>query len=212
MRHFLTFFLLACTTATGQIVSYGIKGGVPVTDAEQRPASFGNSFFGYLNTGRLTIGPTIEFHLPASFSIEVNALYRGYEAKSAGTLQFGSELNPVFMTMERDVRAWDFPLLLKYRFPGNKMRPFLSAGVSLTPESTDTTVLYRCVGPLACYPDELTAFTGGQFSHSRNREGYVGATGAEFRLPHIRIAPEVRYTRLQNPGANQVSVLVGISF
>lgn len=212
MRQSIAFFLLAVTAATAQVVSYGIKGGVPVTDAERRPIGLWPSFFGYVSTGRLTIGPAIEFHLPARFSIEVNALYRGFEAGTAGTVQLGSGLNPLFFSTRRTVRAWDLPLLLKYRFPGERMQPFLSAGVSLTRESADTSVFYTCGGPLPCYPPEMIPFAGGLFSNSRNREGYVGATGAEFRLSRIRVAPEIRYTRLQNPGTNQVAILFGILF
>jgi len=43
-----------------------------------------------------------------------------------------------------------------------------------------------------------------------NRRGEVAGGGVEFRYGRLKIAPEVRYTRLSNPGANQVSVLAGL--
>jgi hypothetical protein len=58
---------------------------------------------------RWTGGPTIELHLPARFSLEFDALYRSH--------------------------VWDFPLLLKYRFTGGPMRPFVSGGAFYSRET-----------------------------------------------------------------------------
>src|SRR5215469_14991577 len=74
MRSFVSYFFTAAL-ASAQIVSVGVKGGVPVTQAV---AGYYSSPTNILDTGRWIVGPTIDFRLPFGFSVEADALYRGY--------------------------------------------------------------------------------------------------------------------------------------
>lgn len=209
MRYSFLFFGVALA-APAQIVSFGVRGGVPVTNA--MPGRY-FSTLSYVDTGRWTIGPTIEFHLPFHLSIEVDALFRGYRSGNASTLRLGAELPSILYSFQQDVKAWDFPLLLKYRFPGRAIRPFVNAGASWTHESVDAVWSHTCLGPGSCYPQEgIGPFTGGQFVTSRTREGFVGGAGVEFKVQHFKLAPELRYTRLADPRTNQFAVLFGVTF
>jgi hypothetical protein len=45
-----------------------------------------------------------------------------------------------------------------------------------------------------------------------NRRGPAAGVGLEFKYGRLRIAPEVRYTRLDRPNANEVTVMAGFTF
>jgi outer membrane protein W len=98
-----------------------------------------------------------------------------------------------------DAKAWDFPFLLKYRFLGGPVHPFVDAGYSLTHETFD----------------EQASLRQGRNSH--NGWGPVGGIGVEFKCGRVRISPEARYTHLFHSGltgsnGNLLSLLVGITF
>ena len=78
MRLVIPFFLIT-GLAPAQIVSVGVKAGVPVTPAAP---NYGGDFQGMIDTGRWTVGPTIELHLGSRFSIEADALYRAYRQQN----------------------------------------------------------------------------------------------------------------------------------
>ena len=65
--------LAAGMPAWAEILSIGVKGGVPLTDAFNTARSGSLSYFS--ETKRYTVGPTVELHLPLRFSIELDALY-----------------------------------------------------------------------------------------------------------------------------------------
>jgi hypothetical protein len=213
MRHFtfVSIFLLACT-AQAQIFSYGFKAGVPVTPAI---SDFGSSANPYLDTGRWTIGPSVELHLFRGLSAEFDARFRGYTVVS--NFPVPAPPNAVLLESTRlSTKVWDFPLLLKYRFPGHGMRPFVDAGYQWTHQSTDAfttstgaSTLSTCFsgGATLC---ELYASSSG-FKYSSNVRGPVAGVGVEFKFRRFRIAPEVRYTRL-NPDTNLVTILAGFTF
>jgi outer membrane protein with beta-barrel domain len=185
MRHSLLFFFGATLVAHAQIASFGVKAGVPVTSAvpyaglDQEP-------------GRWEVGLTAEFHLISGLSAEVDALFRGY----AFVLHDGA---PAANSYRLDAKAWDFPFLLKYRFLGGPVRPFVDVGYSLTHESFDESTLV------------------GQTKNSRNGSGPAGGVGVEFKFRKVRIAPEARYTHPFHSGitgsnGNLLTVLVGLTF
>jgi hypothetical protein len=83
VRKFIFFFLFA-TPAFPQLISVGVKGGVPLTDPWQ---VFGaGSLRPQMSYGvrRYVVGPTAEVHLPLHLSFEVDALYRRTGFDSAG--------------------------------------------------------------------------------------------------------------------------------
>ena len=71
------------TPACAQLFSFGVKGGVPLTDAFSHVSLadqvIAQSVSGY--NRRYVIGPTAEVHFPLHLSFEVDALYRrnGFE-------------------------------------------------------------------------------------------------------------------------------------
>lgn len=179
MRHRIAFFFAATLTAHAQIASFGITAGVPATSA---PPYAGLR----QDTGRWTVGPTIEFHLISGLSAEANALIRSYSF----TPHDGASATNSY---QRDVKAWDFPFLLKYRFTSNPVSPFLDAGYSVTHESYDVSTL------------------SGHSKSSNNFTGPAVGVGVEFRHHKLNIAPEARYTHLYQYG-NLLTVLVGFTF
>lgn len=203
-------FVLAALTAQAQIISFGVKAGAPLTDAH--PHHFADN--STIDTGRWTVGPTIEFRLIRGFSIEFDALYRGYKSTSA--YLFTDPAAGILSSWHHvDTKAWDLPLLLKYRFAAGRLRPFLSGGYSATHESSDVTWSLNCLedaaacGALTTYP---TLGTDRTEQDSRFRRGPVAALGIEFKYRRITIVPEIRYSRLNNPNTNQATVLLGVLF
>jgi hypothetical protein len=105
----------------------------------------------------------------------------------------GVELNALYRR-GAGIAAWEFPLLAKYRFPGIIIRPTIGGGLMF---------------------QRLNDIPG-----LNNRTGAVASGGLEFKLPKVRITPELRYTRFnaQRPssglltGSNQFDALVGFSF
>ena len=114
-----------------------------------------------------------------------------FEVRLPGGL--GIELNALYR-QGAGSRTWELPLLVKYRFPGVLVRPVLGGGYTF---------------------QRLSDLPG-----LNNRKGVAASGGVEFKLPRLRITPELRYTRFneQRPasglltGTNQVDALVGFSF
>lgn len=112
----LLLLLLSVVTALSQPLSFGLKGGVPVTDAFK--ITGGSGYFS--DSKRYTVGPTMELNLPFRISVEFDALYKplryGVANGAVGSATTGS--------------SWEFPLLMKYRLTGGLVRPYLDAGLA----------------------------------------------------------------------------------
>jgi hypothetical protein len=200
MRNLL-LFVFGTAAAWGQLVSVGVKAGVPVTKA--LPYDFtGQS----LDTGRWTLGPTAEVHLPLRISVELDALYHDYNVHNS--LSFNPVGLPTALLVFRNhSRLWDIPLLLKYRLTNEPIRPFVDAGFQLTRQSSDYTT--ACSGdPGSC----ATVTFLPSYGTSIDRAGPAAGAGLEFKLGRLRLAPEARYVRLNKPQTNQVTVLFGVTF
>lgn len=209
MRAFL-FLFLAAGLAPAQHVSAGFKLGVPLTKASRH---------GFVDTGRWTVGPTIELALPQRFAIELDALYRGYRVHDTFVqpeiVIEGATYPAAYGVYELETKAWDFPLLLKYRFGAGSMRPFLSAGYTFTHASIDVRSHYVCLSR----EDVCSASTrqylvpptrNTTFSETKGRP--TAGAGVEFVHGKLKFAPEVRYTYSSRPTLHQVSVLAGFTF
>jgi len=196
MRSFL-LALLTATVATSQVVTFGVKGGAPLGNPTPD--------YGYLHISSdyWTVGPTLEFHLPVRFSLELSGLYSSYTVRypiiavpnSPSSVAYGST---------GEVHAWDIPLALKYRFTAGKINPFVLAGVNYRRENAD-------IRP-DCLRATGQACLGAAYSTSQDRLGPTAGGGIELRYRRTRIAPEFRYTRLNRPGASQYGLLLGITF
>jgi hypothetical protein len=215
MRRLIPFFF-AMMPIEAQIVSVGVKLGAPVTPAV---SNYGGSPTNILDTGRWTIGPTIEFRLLYGFSVEVDALYRGYRTQdsfASSQLVAGDVTYPAtFNSYHSDVKVWDFPTLLKYRMGSRKYHPFVVAGYTSSHRTFDTTSSVFCVSSQAvCAATPTSPYyqSLGHFSFSSGWGGPTAGAGVEFNVGKIKISPEVRYTHYSNPTANQVTVMAGFTF
>ena len=204
--------LLVCAVTVGAIaqpVSVGVKFGVPVTDALE---TFRGNRAAYVsNTHRYLVGPTVQLNLPFRFSIEVDALYRrlGYEYN-----QFAGPGSP---TSTRTVaNSWEFPVLGKYAIWGGPARPFIDAGANFR----HITGVNQIRSTLAAVNVNVTA---PEFNEDSDI-GFVFGGGVEFKLGHVRITPEFRYTRwgsenfrdpvasLLRTNKNQGDFILGLTF
>ena len=217
----LVFSLLSFASGPlqAQLLSVGVKGGVPFTDAVE--GSFGNRS----EARRYTVGPMVEVRLPFSLGVEFNALYKRTGYSTIFESGFG-------ITSISQVRAnsWEFPLLLKYYLPGRLLpaRPFIEIGYvarhldvvkaiasSFGRDSISGTIVNQTI-PLN------TSF----LLRDNPTHGVAVGGGLRFLAGRLRIAPEIRYTRWTGRGfdeqgsrgffvqsvQNQAEVLVGLSF
>jgi hypothetical protein len=179
----LVLYLLGTTGAFAQF-SFGLRGGVPLTDfyhAVSNPsATFESGSTGFI------LGPTIEVHLPAGFGIEVDALYRHFDYNASATLVDT-------LVNNKANSAWEFPFLIKYRVTTPVVRPFLDAGFAFD----------RWSGV-----KQITNAVGLTNSNvSGVNTGVVLGGGLELKVPFVKISPEIRFTRW---GAKNISDLGGV--
>jgi opacity protein-like surface antigen len=197
----LAALIAAAQIASGQTVSVGALGGVPVTDTT-----------GYSDQSRpYIVGGSVEVQLPAGFALEANALYRRvgnttYSGIASGT---GSGL---FIIRERG-NSWEFPLLGKYYFRRTSgWQPFLGTGFAFrTVEVKDSGNLVTTNAS----GSPQTVLVEGTFREPLE----VGATvagGVRFHYRRLAVLPQVRYTRWGGTSAvvrsNETSFLLGLMF
>jgi hypothetical protein len=131
----------------------------------------------------------VEFRLPAHLAIEISGLYSSYTVHYPSIPVQG--ITPADTTGE--THAWDFPAALKYRFLDTAVTPFILGGVNYRRENSEI-------------------HTSAPYTASQDRLGPLAGGGVEWKAGRLRLAPEFRYTRLNRPGANQYSLLFGITF
>ncbi len=201
-----------------QSVSFGVKGGVPLTSAVESNGRVPGA-------KRYTVGPMIEIALPFSFAFELDALYRrtGYDV-------IGGDLGTTTDTHLR-ANSWEFPFLAKYYF-GPRRVPvrFYTAGGYVLRHMSGFDISIHSYGTdfFSGRPFDSTFHTGSTQDYVRDNpaNGFVAGGGARFQIGHFAVAPEVRYTRwvgitFDQFGShgffvqslqNQADVLVGITF
>jgi opacity protein-like surface antigen len=216
MKLTLQFASLAMVTilpALAQPISVGVKGGVPITDAFE--TFRGNSASYATNTKRYLVGPTVQFNLPARFSIEVDALYKrlGY--------QYDQSLSNSTVSARTVANSWEFPVLVKFAILPGPVRPFVDAGGSFRHISGIKQFRRTVNGVLSPVNVELNNAT--EFN-KRNDVGFVFGGGVEFKAGFVRISPEFRYTRwgsenfrdpvsaLLRTNRNQGDFMIGLTF
>ena len=93
--------------------------------------------------------------------------------------------------------TWEFPVYGKFKMPGIIVRPYAGAGMN-----------FQRLG-------DIGKFIGGA-TVDKSRRGFLGAGGIELKVPHVRISPEIRFTRWNDAGplrsTNQIDLLIGLSF
>ncbi len=143
---------------------------------------------------RFTIGPTAEVHLPLHLSIEADALWRRSSF---------SEIGPVGY-FHPSVNDWQIPILAKYELTLGPLHPFADGGLVYRHVSLSASSLLQPTNP--------------------NTAGVAVGGGITLKLLHLRLSPEIRYTRWPTPPfsstyagpvsstGNQVDLLVGLTF
>ncbi len=186
----LVILLLSAAAAFSQPFSAGIKVGLPFTNFVNT-VNTGN-LTATSNTDRFIIGVTAELHLPLGLSIEGDVLYRrfNYDIFNSGVSLGTTNSN-----------AWEFPLLLKYKFPSKIVRPYVDGGVAW---------------------DSLQGLSAAAQLKNSTTTGLVLGAGLEVKALVLKISPELRYIRwtqqqfnaanLLNSNQNQADFLVGITF
>lgn len=200
MRALLVLFITI--PAYSQIFSWGIRGGVPLTDFANSVSS--QNFTFNTSTDRYVIGPTAELHLPFGVGVEVDALYRHMSYTGTGVVGsiIGSSL---------DSGMWEFPILGKYRFPGKLARPYVDAGVSFD----------KLMGVSQSVRQSISTQSP-SIVNKDSTAGFVIGAGLDVHFV-IHILPEIRYTRwgsqqfidptgLLHSNQNQAEFLLGITF
>jgi opacity protein-like surface antigen len=198
--------LFGSTAVLPQGLSFGVKGGVPATDALKVTdrARYFSSKAPYV------IGPAAELHLFGGLSAEADLFYRRLEYTA-------SPQGAAAATSRTTGQVWEIPLLARYRAPGAVIRPLISAGFS-----------YRRLARL-----QQRTVTGApasvQFSDQppevakRSTAGATLGAGLELSAPLVRLSAEVRYTRWGSSSfrsalgglvsqLNQADFLLGIMF
>jgi hypothetical protein len=197
-----------------QSMSLGIKGGIPITEAFET----GNAAtltapatqVSYTSRAKpFTVGPAIEVSLPRGLVLEFDALYKRLNYNfSMSRFIPGSPGFPVpgLLLLEEEhnlISRWDLPLLLKYRLRNiASYRPYFSAGFNTnyivnTTSSGIAAAYFTGVlapGPITL-PPPTTDHNAPSELRYRSAEGFVAAGGVEFSFHHVRVAPELRYTR-----------------
>jgi len=212
VKFFLSLFCLV-TPAFCQLVSVGVKAGVPLTDA----FSSMQSSFTY-GTRRYVVGGTAELHLPFRFSVELDALYRriGFDYRFQ-SLDIGHFLS------RTTANQWDFPLLVKYEVLRGPIRPFVDAGPVLRHLSGITeTSSFATFFP---FQTGSTVSNSSLYLRNRNSPGFAIGGGVTAKLFRLRLSPEIRYIRWSNEAfqgengggtinsnLNQLDLMVGFAF
>ncbi len=212
-RLFSALLLLSLAPANAQWFSPGVKGGVLLTDAVE------GSFGVRSEAKRYTVGPVVEIGLPASWAVEVDALYKRTGYSSTATA-FG-------ITSSTQVRAnsWEFPILAKHYF---SRRFYLSGGyVVRSLSGVEATVHQSGTNPVTGAPVDVTLRPETAFLLRDNpTQGFVAAGGLRLSIGVAHVAPEIRYTRwtgrpfdeqgsqgfFVQSSRNQVEFLVGLTF
>ena len=183
--------------AQGQhLLSAGIKGGVPLTDAYADITTHGIDTLthAFSDSKNYVIGPMVELNLPLGVSIEADALYRPLNLTIVNTIIPRSTF-----TNAADINSWEFPILGKYRFLHTPVvKPYAEAGP-----------IFRHVASEAAY---------------LSKGGFALGVGVDFKLLLLKVSPEIRYSRwggdkTPSPASinvpsrqNQAEFLIGVSF
>ncbi len=117
LKSLFLFFLAA--GLYGQTFEYGLKGGVPITNAFQTFTGPIGSVF--TDSKGFVLGPMVGLWLPFGLGVEVDALYRplNYSTQPTGAA-----------ASNNTIANWEVPVLAKYRLGFPLVKPYIEAGPS----------------------------------------------------------------------------------
>jgi hypothetical protein len=210
MKYLAGLYLFA-VTASAQLVTFGVKGGVRLTEDLVRYSSAVEESKNYV------VGPTVVFALPRSFGLEFDARYRRVGFRT------GDSFAGVYSFVEGDRgSSWEFPILAR-----RQVWRAAYAGIGYAPRLIQGKAHRTSIGATSLNPPiyVLSDSTGpGQWKEWTH--GLVVMTGVERRFGRLRVSPELRFTHWTSPAIqldgsrgfsirstrNQVDVLLGFSF
>ena len=216
--------LAVAASALAQPVTFGVRAGMPLTDfistvQTQRVEGLLGIFPGFQsNTRPYVFGPSIELRLPAGLGIELDALYR--RTNYSGTSVANNGLNVITTTVtSASANAWEFPLLLKYRFHVPVVKPYVDAGFAW---DTLAGLRQSIRQTVATITNASTTSTPADL-HKKGTSGFVVGAGVDIHAWKIRLSPEARYTYWDPPhfedpaglvtsNQSQAEFLLGITF
>ena len=216
--------LAVAASALAQPVTFGVRAGMPLTDfistvQTQRVEGLLGIFPGFQsNTRPYVFGPSIELRLPAGLGIELDALYR--RTNYSGTSVANNGLNVITTTVtSASANAWEFPLLLKYRFHVPVVKPYVDAGFAW---DTLAGLRQSIRQTVATITNASTTSTPADL-HKKGTSGFVMGAGVDIHAVVIHLSPEVRYTHWGSPhfedpaglvtsNQSQAEFLLGITF
>ena len=117
----------------------------------------------------------MELHLPLGFAVEFDALYRHLQYSASGNIA------GILTTSSTTAGNWEFPLLLKYRFPFPVVRPYVDGGVAWDALTGSKQTIQTASNPFAVKNNGAT--------------GFVLGAGIDIHAVFLHISPELRYTR-----------------
>jgi hypothetical protein len=177
-------FLAGAPLALAQPFTFGVKGGVPLTDFLSATSTGNLGYF--TTTNRYIVGPTAELRLPFGLGVEFDALYRRFHYNGV------SNAVDVLINSSTTSGAWEFPLLAKYRFPSKVVRPYVSAGVVWDTLSGLGQTITQTVIPTNIISTSSTS-SPAELRHN-TVSGVVAGVGIDIHLLVLHISPEIRYT------------------
>ena len=202
-KHSLFFFLMVAGSAVGQVVSFGVEGGIPLTDRTSPPDE----------SRPYIVGPSVEIRLPARFALRVEALYQ-----RVGTIADFFEIpagvsvltNGLSFTNRTRANVWEFPFLGKYYFRPRSAawQPYFETGWALRDAWVHTSGTETPAGS--------SSFSFKQDFRTPLDVGAVAGAGARIPMGRLALSPEVRYTRWGSQYGllrkNEASILLGVHF
>jgi opacity protein-like surface antigen len=193
MKSLCALWLVSSPLLFAQPVQFGVKGGVSFSDAVR---------IGVDESRAYTVGPMLEFRLPAGFAIETGLQYKRLGA--SGEIVFEGD-QYLFRTRGHSL---ELPILVKYYFrPGGGWSPYASGGVAV--RRSFQTADGSAFG---------SAISRRLYDLSPSGVGPVVAGGVQFRLGPLKVGPEIRFTHWNEENeriprnANQLELMVGLSF
>ena len=194
-----SLLLAGAVCAWGQrALTFSVVGGTAVTDTlntYQSSGRFGGAA-AQSATRRLVLGANISARLNAHFAVDLGVLHRrfGYDYQTYGPFPVPIQ----FTTFQGTGASWEMPLRAKwYVFGGRQASPYVALGGTYRwlADWTETQSLYNNFNLTTPILITRSSDNPPVLLQSRNAIAPTAAAGVEFRSRHIRVWPEVRYTR-----------------
>jgi hypothetical protein len=206
-RFLIALFAALPVAAQSQLVSFGVKGGVPA----QTPLGQTQSKMPFV------LGPVVELHLVSGLSLETGVLFdRLGQQSNTGAFLYPASSVTLLYSSER-AHAIELPFLAKYRFlkESHTWRPFLSAGPTVRRTFVQSSQFTSILSGTSS-TSTLGASNPNLENVKWNLDPAVGG-GVDFKAGRFHLEPEVRYSywgagKTLPVRKNQVFFLLGFQF